>query len=212
MTSLGHNPCQAKFFPENDYEKKKRNTINLTSQSRPRHLKRHRLLKFIPMQRKTLLNIVCKMSAILVWSQLAWEIFSIQWPFLCGSHISHQDNELMSFDINIHIWKIKIRRPNMMTSSNWVFFALLVLCDGNPPVTGFPWQRPVTRSLDIFFDLSMGKRLSKQPSSRWFETPSGSLWRRCNDYQSYHGNLKWHLSGLPDISYYLELSEIQFII
>ena len=32
------------------------------------------------------------------------------------------------------------------------FSALLSLCEGNPPVTGgFPSQRPVTRSFDVFF-------------------------------------------------------------
>ena len=35
------------------------------------------------------------------------------------------------------------------------FSALLVLCAGNSPVTGeFPSQRPVTRSLGVFFDLA----------------------------------------------------------
>ena len=34
---------------------------------------------------------------------------------------------------------------------------------GNSPVTGeFPAQRPVTRSLDVFFDLRLNKLLSKQ--------------------------------------------------
>ena len=34
------------------------------------------------------------------------------------------------------------------------FSAILVLCEGNPPVTGgFPAQRPVTRSFDVFYDL-----------------------------------------------------------
>ena len=43
------------------------------------------------------------------------------------------------------------------------FSALLALCEGNSPVTGeFPWQRPVTRSFNIFFDLNLNKRLSKQ--------------------------------------------------
>ena len=42
----------------------------------------------------------------------------------------------------------------MMTSSNGNIFALLALCEGNPPVTGgFPSQRPVTRSFGVFFDL-----------------------------------------------------------
>ena len=61
------------------------------------------------------------------------------------------------------------------------FSALLALCEGNLPVTGgFPSQRPVTQSFDIFFDLRQNKRLSKQSRLRWFETPSRSLWRHCN--------------------------------
>ena len=43
------------------------------------------------------------------------------------------------------------------------FSALLAICAGNSPVTGeFPAQRPVTRSFDVFFDLGLNKRLSKQ--------------------------------------------------
>ena len=42
------------------------------------------------------------------------------------------------------------------------FSALLALCEGIPPVTGgFPSQRPVTQSFDVFFDLRLNKRLSK---------------------------------------------------
>ena len=43
------------------------------------------------------------------------------------------------------------------------FFALLALCAGNSPVTGeFSAQTPVvTRSFDVFFDLCLNKRLSK---------------------------------------------------
>ena len=62
------------------------------------------------------------------------------------------------------------------------FSALLAICAGNSPVPGeFPAQRPVTRSFDIFFDLCPNKRLSKQWWGWWFETPSCSLWRQCND-------------------------------
>ena len=45
----------------------------------------------------------------------------------------------------------------------------------------FPAQRPVTRSFDVFFDLRLNKRLSKQPWGWWFDTSSWSLWRQCND-------------------------------
>ena len=68
-----------------------------------------------------------------------------------------------------------------------VFSALLSICVGNLPVTGESpppppppppphththTQRPVTRSLDVFFDLRLNKRLSKQWWGWWFETPS----------------------------------------
>ena len=61
------------------------------------------------------------------------------------------------------------------------FSALLAICAGNSPVNGeFPSQRPVTRSVDVFFDLSLNKRLSKQSKPWWFETSSCSLWRHRN--------------------------------
>ena len=42
------------------------------------------------------------------------------------------------------------------------FSALLAICAGNSSVTGdFPAQRPVTGSFDVFFDLTVNKRLSK---------------------------------------------------
>ena len=41
--------------------------------------------------------------------------------------------------------------------------ALLTICAGNSPVTNeFPLQRPVTHSFDVFIDLRLNKRLSKQ--------------------------------------------------
>ena len=62
------------------------------------------------------------------------------------------------------------------------FSVLLALCEGNPPVaSGFPSQRPMTRSFDVFFDQCLNKWLSKQSRRRWFETPSPSLYCHCND-------------------------------
>ena len=62
--------------------------------------------------------------------------------------------------------------------------ALLALCAGHSPVTGeFPTQRPVTRRFDVFFDLRLNKRISKQSWGWWFETPSQSLWRHCNGHE-----------------------------
>ena len=62
------------------------------------------------------------------------------------------------------------------------FSVLLDLCAGNSPVPGeFLAQGPVTRSFVIFFDLRLSKRLSKQSWGWWFETPSRSSWRHCNE-------------------------------
>ena len=62
-----------------------------------------------------------------------------------------------------------------------IFSSLLILCVGNAPATsGFPAQKPVTRSFEVFFDLHLNKRLSKQSRCQWFETPSHSLWRHWN--------------------------------
>ena len=44
-------------------------------------------------------------------------------------------------------------------------------------------QRPATRSFNVFFDLRLNKPLSKQSWGWWFEMPSRSLWRHCNDHQ-----------------------------
>ena len=58
------------------------------------------------------------------------------------------------------------------------FSALLAMCAGNSQVTGeFPTQRPVTRGFDVFCDLRLNKRLSKQWRGWWSETPSRPLWR-----------------------------------
>ena len=48
-------------------------------------------------------------------------------------------------------------------------------CEGTGVYQG-QWQR----SFDVFFDLRLNKRLSKQSIRRWFERPSRSLWRHRN--------------------------------
>ena len=75
-------------------------------------------------------------------------------------------------------WK---RSRSVMTSSNRNIFRVTALCAGKSPVTGeFPVRSPVARSFDVFFNLRLNKRLSKQSQGRWFETQSRSLWRHCN--------------------------------
>ena len=73
---------------------------------------------------------------------------------------------------------------HMMTSSNGnIFRETGPLCGEFTGPGEFPTQRPVTQSFDVFFDLRLNKRLSKQPRGWWFETPSWSLWRQCNEIE-----------------------------
>ena len=81
------------------------------------------------------------------------------------------------------------------------FSALLAICARNSPVPGeFPAQRPVTRSFDVFFELRLNKRLSKQSWGWWFEKPSCPLWRHSNVEQEFSCALHRDIDKLtPDI-------------
>ena len=67
----------------------------------------------------------------------------------------------------VHLKKLRVIpwwRHQMET-----FSTLLAFCAGNSPITGeLPAQRPVTRTSDDFFDLSLNKRFSKQSWGWWF--------------------------------------------
>ena len=67
----------------------------------------------------------------------------------------------------------------MMKSSNANIFRVTGPLCGNSPVTGeFPAQRPMTRGFDVFFDLRLNKRLSKQ-------SQIGDLRRRRANYNKF---------------------------
>ena len=98
---------------------------------------------------------------------------------------------IMEFYVNIE-WKVSVQ-----TTFPWwrhqmeTFSALLAICAGNSPVPGdFPAQRPVTRSFDVFFDLGLNKRLSKQPWGWWIQTLSRPLRRHRND-NGFKSGLSW---------------------
>ena len=79
------------------------------------------------------------------------------------------------------IEKLSVSKYTWWRHQMETFSALLAICAGNSPVPGeFPAHRPVTRSFDVFFDLRLNKRLSKQSWGWWFETLSHPLWRHRN--------------------------------
>ena len=66
--------------------------------------------------------------------------------------------------------------PSHYLTSSWrrhqmeTFSTLKAICAVNSPVPGeFSAQRPEMRSFDVFFDLCLNKRLSKQSWDWWFE-------------------------------------------
>ena len=92
----------------------------------------------------------------------------LSWPFKCA-HVHYIPLSMQSCYYSW--WR------HLMDT----FSALLAICAGNTPVPGeFPAQKPVTQSFDVFFDLRLNKRLSKQSWGWSFETPSRPLWFHCN--------------------------------
>ena len=78
-------------------------------------------------------------------------------------------------------WLIRLTF-HMMTSSNGNIFRVTSPLWGES--TGH-WWIPLTKAsnaeLDVIFHLRLNKRLRKQLRLQWFETPSRSLWRYCNE-------------------------------
>ena len=65
------------------------------------------------------------------------------------------------------------------------------LCGDTTGHRWIPLIKPVTRSFDVFSDLCLNWRLSKQSWRRLFKTRSRSLWRHCKASFVFH--LEWPL-------------------
>ena len=113
-----------------------------------------------------------------------WSVYRGHWPNRTMTvyiyiYITYMFKMVLRMTMLLFLW-LFIRQDNsvgwkfdMMTSWNATFSALLALCP--PVIGGFPSQRPVTQSIDVF--LGLNKRLSTRSRRRWFDTPSRSLWR-----------------------------------
>ena len=118
---------------------------------------------------------------------------SLQDTVACGAH---QDHGSLTLAQHTH-WAVLLRHlaetEIMLTSSNGNFFRV------TGPVTGeFHAQRPVTWSFDVFFDLRLNKRLSKQSRGWRFETPSRSLWCHYNG-KMMHFRMQYHRSTAKEM-------------
>ena len=96
------------------------------------------------------------------------EKFANRWNLPCSLSV-HAElySHVSSIETNI-----------MMTSSNGNIFRVTGhLCGEFTGPGEFPTQRPVTRSFDVFFDMRLNKRLSKQSWGWWLEMQFRPLWR-----------------------------------
>ena len=97
-------------------------------------------------------------------------------------------------------WRLRGQCMAWWRHQTETFSASLALCAGNSPVPGeFPTQMPVTRNFDVFFNLRLNKRLSKQAWGWWFETPSRPLWRHRNGMTTHNSCDVEDVVGLADI-------------
>ena len=126
-----------------------------------------------------------KSSVIMVWVQALPQVDKYL-VMLCGTYCT-----LCGWIIWKGTWLYWSRWHHQMEP----FSTLLAICVGNSPVTGeghyfFPVQRPMMRSFDVFFDLSLNNQLNKQSGGWWFEMPSCPLWCHCNVIV---GNILWRM-------------------
>ena len=120
---------------------------------------------------------------------------------------SNNNNQTLANDVSKN-------GQSLCISQSWwrhqmeTFSALLTICARNSPVPGeLPAQRSVTRSFDVFFDLRLNKRLSKQSWGWWFEMRSRPLWRHRNI-------LKHNKAQIPGIIHwrlYTLLTSLRFV-
>ena len=115
------------------------------------------------------------------WCMIVSKVFAVWITNIVCRNIFQIRFKYWSLSLNL-VPHVKDRDVTWWSNQVETFSVLLVLCVGNSPVTGeFHAQRPVTRSFNVFFDLCLNKRLSKQSWGWWFETLSHPLWRHSNE-------------------------------
>ena len=104
-------------------------------------------------------------------NSFGWElILFIKTHFYGGGLTSHFMEEHSSLYFLFSLWRHRMD----------IFCVTGALCREFTGHRGIPLTKPVTRSLNIFFDLRLNKQLSKQSRRRQLETPLRSIWRHCN--------------------------------
>ena len=135
---------------------------------------------YLPNREKLQTQILTCISAFIMAASI------YHWPNRCNGFLIEKKHGFFGnilFTAHPLSPNIYILFNDMMTSSNENIFRVTGPLCGE--FTGYRWI-PLTKAsdakFDVFFDLSLNKRLSKQSWGWWFETPSRSLWRHFNEY------------------------------
>ena len=80
----------------------------------------------------------------------------------------------------LKIWTVVFNFISLRTCYD-IFRVTGHLCGEFTGLRWIPRTKPMMRSVDVFFDLRLNKRLSRQSWGWWFERLSRPLWRQCNE-------------------------------
>ena len=116
------------------------------------------------------ISINSRMKLEMIYSSLCQTVIE---PHLCKREIKWRLHQLN--------WIIAVPEKYTLRQME-TFSSLLALCEGNPPVTGgFPSQRPMTRSFDVFVDRRLTNGWANNRDAGNLRRQSRSLWRHRND-------------------------------
>ena len=101
---------------------------------------------------------------------------------MCPGDLFYITSSLVADNMERQVEEVLVSIYRMTSSNGNIFRVTGHLCGEFTGPGEFPTQMPVMRSFDGFFDISLNKRLSKQPLGWGFETPSWSLWRHYNEH------------------------------
>ena len=134
-------------------------------------------------------------SGVTVWKSSIWvKIYDFflshvtlkfdRWPWKTKGHLFFATSSFAHHFVAIREFKLELQSRNVQFGSNMITWSNGNIFRVTGPLCGeftghwwFPFQRPGSRSFDVFFDLHLNKRLSKQSRRRWCETSLRSLWR-----------------------------------
>ena len=142
------------------------------------------------------LHTCCRAVLNMIYWELKKYSYLLRPMCLCLRNNKSESNaglHMYNIDMNTNASYIETVEKTWWRHQMETFSAWLAICAGNSPVPGeFPTQRPVTRSFDVFFDLHLNKRLSKQSWGWWFEALSCPFWRHRYEYRPISGITKFH--------------------